>query len=69
MLEEEERNEIVVMLNRGVDVNEVGRGLGRDKGAISLEIKRNQGRKNIGSIKRKKEHKGDKKKVTGSSMH
>jgi len=44
-LTEEERNEIVVMLNKGIGVNEIARRLGRNKGSISREIKRNNGRK------------------------
>ena len=44
-LKTEERNEIVVMLNKGEVVNEIARRLGRDKSTISREIKRNHGRK------------------------
>jgi IS30 family transposase len=44
-LNEEERNEIVVLLNKGIGVNEIARRLGRDKGAISREINKNHGRK------------------------
>ena len=39
-LKTEERNEIVVMLNKGEGVNEIARRLGRNKGSISREIKR-----------------------------
>jgi len=44
-ISEEERNEIVVMLSKKVGINEIARRLGRDKGAISREIKKNHGRK------------------------
>lgn len=44
-ISEAERNEIVAMLNKGKGSNEIARRLGRDKGAISREIKRNHGRK------------------------
>ena len=42
-LSEEERNEIVVLLNKGIGVNEIARRLGRNKGAISREINKNHG--------------------------
>jgi len=44
-ISQEERNEIFVMLNKEVGVNEIARRLGRDKGAISREIRKNHGRK------------------------
>jgi len=44
-LTEEERNEIVVLLSKGIGVNEIARRLGRNKGAISREISKNHGRK------------------------
>jgi IS30 family transposase len=59
---EDERNEIVAMLNKGVGVNEIARRLGRNKSTISREIKRNRGRKIIGRIKRRKGRKYDKRK-------
>jgi IS30 family transposase len=46
-ISEAERNEIVAMLNKGKGSNEIARRLGRDKGAISREIKRNHGRKEV----------------------
>ncbi|MDR2437633.1 MAG: helix-turn-helix domain-containing protein [Endomicrobium sp.] len=44
-IRQEERNEIFVMLNKGVGVNEIARRLRRDKGAISREINKNHERK------------------------
>ena len=44
-ISQEERNEIFVMINKGVGVNEIARRLGRNKGAISREINKNHGRK------------------------
>jgi IS30 family transposase len=44
-LSEEERNETLVMLSKEIGINEIARRLGRDKGAISREIKKNHGRK------------------------
>ena len=43
-INEEERNEIVVMLNKGKSIQEIARRLGRNAGTISREIKRNNGR-------------------------
>jgi len=44
-LSEEERNEILVLLSKEIGINEIARRLGRNKGAISREIKKNHGRK------------------------
>jgi len=44
-LTQDERNEIVVMLNKEKSIREIAKLLGRDKGTISREIKRNHGRK------------------------
>ena len=44
-LTEEERNEIVVMLNRKETVRAIARTLGRNEGTISREIKRNKNKR------------------------
>lgn len=44
-LTEEERNIIVVMVNRGKSIYDIARELGRNPGTISREIKRNHGKK------------------------
>ena len=44
-ISQEERNKIFVMLNKEISINEIAKRLGRNKGAISREIKKNHGRK------------------------
>jgi IS30 family transposase len=44
-LSQQEREELLVLLSKGMGVNKIARGLGRDKGAISREIKKKHGRK------------------------
>ena len=42
---EEERNQLVVLVNRKISFQEIGKRLGRNVSTISREVKRNHGRK------------------------
>ena len=43
-LNEDERNRIVVLINRGISMRDIARIMERDPGTISRELKRNRGK-------------------------
>jgi IS30 family transposase len=50
-LTEEEREELIVYLNRGVSLRQIGKILGRNASTISREINRNGGRTKYRNVK------------------